>query len=168
MLRDLTTKSFSVLFSAVPRCMRTIGVGRAVVQHVDGLAFVRLADALVNPLLLPAREHFRLVLAAGSPSWGSRSWAGSAWISGRAALPNSPQLVSGSQKSRVLSLHYRERGKASLLSAARWLASLTDVSQITRKHAQLCVSSASKLENHWQEKTWILMQACNENVFGCC
>ena len=62
MLRDLTTKSFSVLFSAVPRWMGPLAYGRPIVHHVDRLPFVRLADAVVNPHLLPMFEHFRLVL----------------------------------------------------------------------------------------------------------
>ncbi len=35
----------------------TVGVGWAVVHHVDGLPFVRLADAVVNPHFLPSFEH---------------------------------------------------------------------------------------------------------------
>src|SRR5271165_1455797 len=41
---------------------RTIGIRRAVVQHVDGLSLVRLPNAVVNPLFLPACEHLGLVL----------------------------------------------------------------------------------------------------------
>ncbi len=39
-----------------------IGIGRAVMHYVDGLSLVRLANAVVNPLVLPASEHLRLVL----------------------------------------------------------------------------------------------------------
>ncbi len=40
---------------------RAVGVRRPVVQDIDGLPFVRLADAVVEPRFLPMFEHFGLV-----------------------------------------------------------------------------------------------------------
>ena len=51
------------------------GVGRPVVQDVLLLALSGLANALVEPHLLPALQHFGLVLGQIRLSWGRRSWA---------------------------------------------------------------------------------------------
>jgi len=64
---DLTMKSLRHLFIAVPRWMGPL-CRWAVVEDVFLLTLPSLADALVEAHLLPAFEHFRLVL--GNPaSW---------------------------------------------------------------------------------------------------
>ena len=78
------------LVQARAQVNRPVGVGRPVVQHVDGLALMGFANPVVNPHRLPFFEPLAARAEAGSPSWGSRSWAGSAWTSGRAALRVSP------------------------------------------------------------------------------
>ncbi len=58
----LDDKVFQALVERVAEVDGPVGVGRPVVQNPDGRAFAGLPDAVIDTQLLPAREHFGLVL----------------------------------------------------------------------------------------------------------